>query len=101
MPEDCENNRRLSGASRRAVTHVCGGDALAVGIALAGQSAADAWTAYIGLGGSMPLERLRQYLHGDSTWPDIEHDVAAHALNEHLWDIGVGSAVAYADELNR
>ena len=96
---DGEHVRHPSVSGTSALVDVCGGGALAAGVALAEVSTTTLWTEYIGLGGSMPLQRLRRYLDGVQAWPEIEHDLAAHALNERLWDAGMNSAVAYADDL--
>ncbi len=78
---------------------VDGGVALAVGVALTKLSAPAVWARYYGLGGRLSRGRLDAYMAGTELWPDLEHDIACHAVNEALWDSGIGSAVAYAREL--
>jgi hypothetical protein len=82
-----------------AAVDVDGGSALAVGVALTELTARAVWVRYFELGGALSRVRLDAYLTGSELWPAQEHDIASHALNEALWDSGVGSAVAYAGEL--
>ena len=78
---------------------VDGGVALAAGIALTGLSVPAVWIEYHQLGGMLSRVRLDAYIAGTECWPDLEHDVATHAVNEALWESGMGSAVPYASEL--
>jgi hypothetical protein len=78
---------------------VDGGVALAAGIALTGLSVPAVWIKYHQLGGMLSRVRLDAYIAGTEFWPDLEHDVATHAVNEALWESGIGSAVPYAREL--
>jgi hypothetical protein len=78
---------------------VDGGAALAAGFALTELTLATAWARYHELGGRLSRLRLDAYLAGSEAWPALEHDIASHALNEALWDSGLGSAVPYASEL--
>jgi hypothetical protein len=76
-----------------------GGKSLATGFALSGLSMCEFWVRYAALGGARPLSELFAYLEGNIEWPPIEHDAAAHALNEYCIDLGLGVPAAYAHEL--
>ena len=78
---------------------VDGGAALAVGVALTELSPPAIWARYYELGGQLSRVRLDAYMAGTELWPDTEHDIASHAVNEALWESGIGSAVSYAREL--
>lgn len=49
------------------------------------------WWRYTALGGAQPRSALAAYLAGAAAWPDAEHNVLAHPLNENLWDLGISS----------
>ena len=55
----------------------------------------DLWWRYIELGGNCRQLPVAAYLAGTATWPDPEHNVLAHALNEALWDVGCSSLAPY------
>ena len=55
----------------------------------------DVWWHYVDLGGSRPQPALATYLAGTTKWPDAEHNLLAHALNEFLWDAGCASLAPY------
>ena len=75
------------------------GRSLATGQALCNMDQRRFWVSYIALGGSRSADELLDYLHDRIQWPDQEHDVAAHVLNEHCHELGLGIPVPYADEL--
>jgi hypothetical protein len=78
---------------------VDGGAALAAGVGLTELSGPAIWHLYFELGGQLSMMRLDSYLVGTEFWPELEHDVASHALNEALRDSGFSNPVAYASEL--
>jgi hypothetical protein len=75
------------------------GSALAAGLGLTDMSVSDLWTAYVALGGAHSRRELAEYLDGESAWSANEHDMAAHALNEHTSEQGMDHPVSYANEL--
>jgi hypothetical protein len=50
---------------------------------------ADLWGKYLALGGTAHRDGLTDYLNGTAAWPACEHNILAHTLNEHLWDLGL------------
>jgi hypothetical protein len=50
---------------------------------------ADLWCRYLILGGTAHRDGLIDYLTGTADWPAREHNILAHTLNEHLWDLGL------------
>lgn len=58
---------------------------------LGGLTLSDLWGRYLCLGGGRPQAALAAYLDGTVAWPDEEHNLLAHALNEGLWDVGLPS----------
>jgi hypothetical protein len=50
---------------------------------------ADLWGKYLTLGGTAHRDGLTDYLTGTAAWPAREHNILAHTLNEHLWDLGL------------
>ena len=58
---------------------------------LGGLTPSELWERYLGLGGRQPQPALDAYLTAAAAWPDAEHNVLAHALNEGLWDQGMPS----------
>jgi hypothetical protein len=76
-----------------------GGNSLIIGLALSGLTMSQFWLRYTALGGSRPARELLSYLEGDIEWPPMEHDAAAHALNECCSDLGLGVPASYAHEL--
>jgi hypothetical protein len=76
------------------------GSSLASGLALTRLEIPDFWVRYIAIGGVRAMLELQAYLNDQVEWPAIEHDTAAHALNEHCAELGYGFPVAYAHELN-
>jgi len=57
----------------------------------------DLWWQYVSLGGNRRQPALAGYLGGTAEWPDTEHNVLAHALNEGLWEIGYPSLARYRE----
>jgi hypothetical protein len=56
----------------------------------------DLWLRYLALGGSRTRQDLQNYLSGDSAWVARDHDMLAHALNEHLRACGSRYSVPYS-----
>jgi hypothetical protein len=81
------------------MTMLRAGTFLAVGLVMSCLSLRDFWSRYAGMGGSHTPGELHAYLGGQQEWTAVEHDVAAHALNECCAASGLGSPVAYAREL--
>jgi hypothetical protein len=50
---------------------------------------ADLWGKYLILGDTAHRDGLTDYLTGTAAWPAGEHNILAHTLNEHLWDLGL------------
>ncbi len=66
-----------------------GGDALEFARRDAGLSIADLFVAYFALGGAADHGQLVAYLNGDAELLDRhQRDIAVHAINEHLADVG-------------
>lgn len=76
------------------------GPALRAGLALSDLDLTQLWTAYVGLGGSMTAEQLSEALASRRALSGHEHDMVAHALNEHFLARGHDHPVAYAEELD-
>ena len=76
------------------------GPALRAGLALSDLDLDQLWTAYFGLGGTMTAEQLGDALRSRRALSGHEHDVVAHALNEHFSAHGHDYPVAYAEELD-
>jgi hypothetical protein len=81
------------------MTTLRAGTSLSTGLAITGLSLGAFWGRYCALSGSHTAHELLVYLEGDSAWTVLEHDVAAHALNECCATMGLGFPVAYAHEL--
>jgi hypothetical protein len=64
-------------------------------------SLTDLWWRYVELGGNRPEPALAGYLGGTAGWPDTEHNVLAHALNEGLWEMGAPSLAPYRERGDR
>jgi hypothetical protein len=47
------------------------------------------WAEYLILGGTADRQALTAYLDGTASWLAREHNILAHTLNEHLWDLGL------------
>lgn len=47
------------------------------------------WWQYLILGGTAHRDGLLDYLRGTAAWSVREHNILAHTLNEHLWDLGL------------
>jgi hypothetical protein len=45
-----------------------------------------------------PQTALAGYLSGAAAWPDMEHNVLAHALDENLWDLELPSLAHYREQ---
>lgn len=76
------------------------GPALRAGLALTDLDLGQLWTAYIGLGGGLTIEELHDALASRRRLTGVEHDMVAHALNEHAVVLGHDHPVAYAEELD-
>lgn len=66
---------------------------------LGGLTLSDLWGRYLCLGGREPHTSLAAYLQGAAAWPDMEHNVLAHALNEGLWDLGLPSLAPHRESV--
>jgi hypothetical protein len=47
------------------------------------------WWQYLTLGGTAHRDGLIDYLNGTAAWPAREHNILAHTLDEHLWDLNL------------
>jgi hypothetical protein len=56
----------------------------------------DLWLRYLALGGNRSRQELQDYLSGESGWTAGDHDLLAHALNEHLRACGSPFQLTYA-----
>ncbi|GAA5156289.1 hypothetical protein GCM10023321_31740 [Pseudonocardia eucalypti] len=75
--------------------------ALRTGLALGDLDGEQLWLRYAAMGGSLSRHTLSAALDCTAALTAMEHNLAAHALNEHLMDIaGLGYPVAYAAELD-
>lgn len=74
-----------------------GGLSIAAGVALAGLDQLQLWLAYTSLGGDHSREHLADFLNGDVPWGRHDVNMLAHALNEHLWQLGLATMVGYID----
>lgn len=76
------------------------GAALVAGLALTDLNVRDLWVRYLALGGSHSCDELDQYLRGrGEDWNAVEHDTAAHAINEETSDHGLDHPASYAKDL--
>ena len=75
------------------------GAALTAGLVLTDLAVTDLWVRYFALTGRHSQDDLTSYLGGAVGWSPHEHNVAALALNEYLFDHGMDHPVSYADEL--
>ena len=48
------------------------------------------WMKYFGIGGEAGLIEVQAYIYGALSFPALERDLLAHALNETLNTLGVG-----------
>ena len=80
------------------MTLLSAGKALVAGQALCNLSDRNFWVSYIAFGGTRPPDELLAYMEGNAEWSATEHDAAAHALNDHCQELGLGLPVPYADE---
>lgn len=55
----------------------------------------DVWLAYTALAGNASIQELGDMISGEKPVLRIDHDRIAHALNEHLEDLGFGRPLAY------
>ena len=60
-----------------------------------GVSYMDLWIDYFALGGSLDIDALTGYLHGDRHPNPTDHNLIAHALNELFRDRGQNNPIAY------
>jgi hypothetical protein len=60
-----------------------------------GLSVLDLWIAYFAIGGLSDAPTLESYLHGQSTAPNTEHNLIAHALNERFSELNMDTPVPY------
>jgi hypothetical protein len=79
-----------------------GGVSIAVGMALGGFSPIELFLRSFSNGGNMTVQSIVDYMvTNGSTWPSIEHDVVAQALNEMLAELGIGPVVSSTEDLRR
>ena len=69
---------------------------LRAGLALSGLDCCEFWLRYVALGGTLGLGELVDDLVGRGPMSVLDHDMAAHALNEYLRDHGLYYMVLYA-----
>lgn len=70
------------------------------GLALSGLDLTSVYAGYLGVGGTMTADEVRDHLGGAHEVPPIEHDYLAQALNDHFTVRGQNHPVAYSDELD-
>jgi hypothetical protein len=76
------------------------GRILAMGVAFTDLDLFDLWGRYLALGGSHSCADLDEYLRGGGQeWSDFEHDIAAVAVNEETYDLGLGRLVDFANAI--
>lgn len=69
---------------------------LRAGLALSRLSLEQLWIAQLSRGGDLAQRELTASIHGTRPLSDYQHDVIAHALNDHLAQQGLGEQlVAY------
>jgi hypothetical protein len=78
-----------------------GGAALVTGLDLSGTTFEQFCWDYIAIGGNHTRAELSAYLVGEVDWFAIEHDAAAHALNERCAELHLGYPIPYAHEIDR
>jgi hypothetical protein len=71
-------------------------DALEMFCRQAGFSHGELWLRYFELGGMSTGFELEAFLYGALVPTDHDHDVIAHALNEHFREVGGDHPVPYA-----
>lgn len=58
------------------------------------------WIKYFGIGGKAGLTEVQAYIHGALSFPVLERDLLAHALNESLNALGVnGRRATYSRDI--
>jgi hypothetical protein len=75
------------------------GTAIGAGLSLSDLSLSDLWLRYVGIGGNHTCEELHAYIGGEAIWSELEHNIAAQALNDYFLDHGLDHLVAYAEEV--
>ncbi|MDQ2813249.1 MAG: hypothetical protein M3Z75_15580 [Actinomycetota bacterium] len=73
------------------------GFSLSDGWDLSGLTLSGLWLRYIALGGSASPDRVAAYAHGLLRPDSYQHNMIAHALNEHFTDRGEDHPVGYRD----
>lgn len=59
------------------------------------------WIKYFGIGGKAGLIEVQAYVYGALSFPPIERDILAHALNETLNGMGVnGRRASYSQAIH-
>jgi hypothetical protein len=75
-----------------------GGWSLSVGFQASDLSTTAIWLAYVAIGGDADLLGVEAYLTEALIPGRMQHDILAHALNEHFTDHGMNHPVAYSTD---
>jgi hypothetical protein len=73
--------------------------ALRQGLETSRWSPTDLWRAALGIGGAFSTAKVEGLASGLQGATEVEHDILAAALNEHLSDVGLDPLVPYWAEL--
>ena len=57
------------------------------------------WRDYFALGGTATPKELEDYLRGEGTLDRVQHDMLAHAINEHYAEAGMDHPAPYSEDV--
>lgn len=57
------------------------------------------WRDYFALGGSATPKEIEDYLLGNGPLEEIQHDMLAHAINEHYAEAGMDHPAPYTEDV--
>jgi hypothetical protein len=77
------------------------GISIATGLALTDLGVQELWGRYFTLGGTHTRLELATYLSGETAWSEVEHDLAARALNDYCTERGLNHRVTYSSGIRQ
>jgi len=57
------------------------------------------WRDYFALGGTATPRQIEDYLRGQGTLAPLQHDMLAHAINEHYAEAGMDHPAPYSEDV--